>query len=142
VGLFFILNLALVYASKDYYIIYINKLGKNKMEKKINTLLNAIKNDYSGRRQFVEPESQHFTEMTNRFNNSLGFKNGRKYIKITTENGGSVWGFIVNTDEDNKFKKGDILKPASWNTPARNQARGNILDGNYSISWTGPHYLK
>ena len=80
------------------------------------TLLNAIKNDYSGRRQFVEPESQHFTEMTNRFNNSLGFKNGRKYIKITTENGGSVWGFIVNTDEDNKFKKGDILKENNLTT--------------------------
>tara|TARA_R110000824_G_scaffold142527_1_gene309625 strand:- start:1760 stop:2089 length:330 start_codon:yes stop_codon:yes gene_type:complete len=109
------------------------------MEKEINILLNAIKTDYLG---FRKPESQHLKEMTARFNNGLGFKTGKKYIKITTEHNGSVWAFIVNTDKDDKFKKGDILKPASWGSPARNQARGNILDGNYSISWTGPHYLK
>ena len=40
-----------------------------------------------------------------------------------------------------KFKKGDILKAAGWNAPARNAARGNILDGGYAINWTGACYL-
>ena len=68
-------------------------------------------------------------------------KSGSKYIKIMTDNGGSAWGFIVKTDTDKKFKKGDILKCAGWAAPARNKARGNVLEGNYLINWTGPLYL-
>ena len=67
---------------------------------------------------------------------------GSKYIKILRDNGGSAWGFIVKTDTDKKFKKGDILKCAGWAAPARNKARGNVLEGNYPINWTGPVYLK
>jgi len=67
---------------------------------------------------------------------------GSKYVKIMTDNGGSAWGFIVKTDTDKKFKKGDILKCAGWAAPARNKARGNVLEGNYPINWTGPVYLK
>ena len=40
-----------------------------------------------------------------------------------------------------KFKKGDLLKPAGYDKPARNAARGNILDGGFQINWTGPLYL-
>ena len=69
-------------------------------------------------------------------------KSGSKYVKIMTNNGGSAWGFIVKTDTDKKFKKGDILKCAGWAAPARNAARGNVLEGNYPINWTGPVYLK
>ena len=36
---------------------------------------------------------------------------------------------------------GDILLPAGWAAPARNHARGNILDGNYEIAWTGACYI-
>jgi hypothetical protein len=36
-----------------------------------------------------------------------------------------------------KFKKGTILKAASWAAPAKNYGRGNILDGNYDVRWTG-----
>ena len=65
---------------------------------------------------------------------------GTKYIKISA--GGSVWGFVVNTDNDKKFRKGDILKAAGYAAPARNAATGgNILDGGYTINWTGPLYL-
>ena len=80
-------------------------------------------------------------EMIDRFNNNLTYKTGSKYIKVFTE-GGSVWGFVVNTDKDKKFAKGDILKAAGYSAPARNAARGNIIDGGYTIRWTGPLYLK
>ena len=78
------------------------------------------------------------------FNDGLTYKTGSKYIKVITRSaggGGSVWGFVVNTDNDKKFRKGDILKAAGWAAPARNAARGNILDGGYPINWTGPLYL-
>ena len=64
-------------------------------------------------------------------------KEGKKYIKIISD--GGVHCFIVK-ENDNKFNKGDILKPASWSTPAKNQARGNILSG-FKIEWTGAIYL-
>ena len=74
------------------------------------------------------------------FNDKLTYKVGSKYIKVINE-GAGVWGFVVNTDNDKKFKKGDILKCASYKAPARNAARGNVLDGGYEIRWTGPLYL-
>ena len=79
--------------------------------------------------------------MIDRFNDNLTYKVGTKYIKVINE-GGGVWGFVVNTDNDKKFAKGDILKAAGYNAPARNAARGNIIDGGYTIRWTGPLYLK
>ena len=74
------------------------------------------------------------------FNEKITYKTGSKYIRVFSE-GGSVWGFVVNTDKDKKFKKGDILKAAGYAAPARNAARGNIVDGGYTINWTGPLYL-
>ena len=69
------------------------------------------------------------------FNSQLQFKIGKKYIKFTS--GRSVWGFVMLQDDD-KFMKGDILKPAGFSTPARNFARGNILNGQFgSIQWMG-----
>ena len=62
---------------------------------------------------------------------------GKKYVKLI--NGTGVWGFVVKED-DGKFKKGDILKPASWSAPAKNKARGNIFE-EYTVNWTGPLYL-
>ncbi len=69
------------------------------------------------------------------FSDELEFKFGNKYIKILS--GGSAHSFIVNTDKDSKFKKGDILMAASWSTPARNFPRGNIFDNDYKVRWTG-----
>lgn len=115
------------------------------MEKQIQKLIDVIKADYvswkglSGKKEVKEI-------MVEKFNSGLGFKTGNKYIKIMVGNGGipmgSVWGFVVNVDNDPKFKKGDILKPAGWATPARNQARGNVIEGNFDwVQWTGPAYL-
>ena len=41
-----------------------------------------------------------------------------------------------------EIKKGDVLKAAGYNKPALNAPRGNVLEGNYPIRWTGPLYLK
>jgi len=79
-------------------------------------------------------------KMNEEYVNSFEVKYGRKYIKILSNHGAIA--FIVGTDEDKKFKKGDILKAASYAAPARNGAWGNVLDGNYSINWTDPLYLK
>ena len=71
-----------------------------------------------------------------RFAEGLEFKMGKKYVKVITK--GSVHSFIVNVHDDSNFKFGDILKAASWSTPARNFARGNILEGNFGgIQWMG-----
>ena len=70
-----------------------------------------------------------------KFADELTFKFGKKYIKILS--GGSAHSFIVNTDKDSKFKKGDILMAASWSAPARNFPRGNIFDTDYNVRWTG-----
>ena len=78
-------------------------------------------------------------DMVNAFVNGWTIKKGSKYIKLTAKN--SAWGFVVNTDDDKKFKKGDLLKCAGYSAPARNAARGNVLDGGFSINWTGPLYL-
>jgi len=37
--------------------------------------------------------------------------------------------------------KGDLLKPASWSTPAKH-SRGNIFDGTDCWEFYGPKYLK
>jgi hypothetical protein len=59
---------------------------------------------------------------------------GKKYIKIA--NNGGVKAFIANTENDKMFPYGSILKPASWSTPARNFARGNVFE-DYNVMWTG-----
>ena len=83
-------------------------------------------------------------EMKANFADGISVEYGRKYIKVIKTLGSQrmVWGFIVGVDNDKKFKLGDILKPAGWKAPARNAARGNILDGGYAINWTGACYLK
>ena len=81
------------------------------------------------------------TQMQKAFADGFEVTYGSKYIKIAEKTGG-VLAFVVGVDTDKKFRKGDILKPAGYNAPARNAARGNVLDGNYAINWTGPLYLK
>ena len=122
------------------------------MNTEMATLLENIKKDYlnwtSVRTALANHGRSELTDinksMIAEFNDGLTYKTGSKYIKIITGSAGggsSVWGFVVNTDNDKKFKKGDILKPAGWAAPARNAARGNIIDGGYTIRWTGPLYL-
>ena len=113
------------------------------MQEQINTLLENIKSEYINFKQrHGSKDTVTGQKMIKDFDEGLGYKIGKKYIKITKENNGCVWGFVVNTDDDKKFRKGDILKAAGWNAPARNKARGNVVDGDYNIQWTGPNYLR
>tara|TARA_B100001093_G_scaffold426287_1_gene420169 strand:+ start:19564 stop:19995 length:432 start_codon:yes stop_codon:yes gene_type:complete len=79
------------------------------------------------------------------YKNGIEVKHGRKYIRISfTFAGGhkSIWGFIVKTQDDSKFKFGDILYPNGCNSPARNKRRGNVVENWLpSIRWTGPALL-
>lgn len=102
----------------------------------VEKLLEVIKNDYLGWGGEMTPTRE---KMYNEFCANIEVLEGRKYIKIITNR--SVWGFIVNVDNDKKFRKGDILKPASYDAPARNAARGNVFDDKYVVRWTGPLYL-
>ena len=75
-------------------------------------------------------------EFRARFAEGLEFKMGKKYVKVITK--GSAHSFIVNVHDDPNFKFGDILKAASWASPAKNFARGNIFEGNFGgIRWMG-----
>ncbi len=111
------------------------------MQNEIQTLIQKAKADYAkfvaaGGRGTPEPDS-YFGKTLANFEDSFTIKEGSKYIKIMREYG--VWGFIVKKDGP-KFKKGDILKAASYNSPATKAARGNIFE-DFSVAWTGPHYL-
>jgi len=118
------------------------------MENEINTLLKTIKTDYytyTLRGRDTSELSETNRKMIREFNDNLTANYGQKYIKIVKGDGcsQSVWGFVVNTDTDKVFQRGDILKAAGWAAPARNKPRGNILKGDFSwVRWTGPEYLK
>ena len=118
------------------------------MNTAIEVLIEAIKTDYldwtersafaRAKRDGSDGELNDINKrMIAEFNNEISVDEGRKYIKIIK--GGSVWGFVVKED-GGKFKRGDILKAASWASPATNHARGNVFDG-YRIQWTGPYYM-
>jgi hypothetical protein len=104
------------------------------MNNEMNTLIENIKADYADVR-YSAGNGEIRKKMIAEFNEKITFKMGNKYIKVVTNN--TVWGFVVNTDNDKKFKKGDILKAAGYAAPARNFARGNIIEGGYTIRWTG-----
>ena len=108
------------------------------IEDGIQNMIAAATHDYQG---WMKPETEVRVNMNKKFVEGWVIKYGVKYIKILQKDGGGVWGFVVNTDNDKKFKKGDLLKAAGFNAPARNAARGNVLEGGFTIRWTGPEYL-
>ena len=94
-------------------------------------LRNYLEHIYADYCEFTDGE-----KFRARFAEGLEFKMGKKYVKVIHNR--SVHSFIVNVHDDPKFKFGDILKAASWSTPAKNFARGNILEGNFrGIPWMG-----
>lgn len=91
--------------------------------------------------KFVEKLNKQFSDQE--YSISSG---GGKYVRINHKSkrggGESAWGFIALVDNPSKgFKKGDLLKAAGYNTPAKH-ARGNILDNTAKYDKYSPTYLK
>lgn len=115
------------------------------MNTELNTLLDNIAIDYAEYFKRIDRNDpvdlDYALERIAELREGLEIEEGRKYYKIIrNDHGRSVWGFIVKEDGP-KFRKGDILKAAGFKAPATNAARGNIIDGGYKISWSGPEYL-
>ena len=118
------------------------------MRNEIEKVLEAMREDYKrwSDRCAAHESSAHYSgirdEMEENYCNGLEVTEGSRYWKITSTNGSgtqrSVSGFIVKAG-DKKFLEGDMLKAAGWAAPARNFARGNVLDGTgvYNVRWTG-----
>ena len=112
----------------------------------IKNLIKAANADYCDSPSYdgSKTKSDLRLEMEEKFKNGWKIKNGKKYIGIYNTIGTqqSIWGGVVKEDSaDGLLKKGDILKAAGFNAPATNAARGNIIDGGYTVQWTGPLYL-
>ena len=114
----------------------------------VNNLIKAIKADYCDSTSYdgSKTKSDVRLEMEEKFKNGWTIKNGQKYIGIYTAlgNQSSIWGGVVKKDSAcGRLKKGDILKAAGYGTYTMVGAgrRGNVLEGNFSVSWTGANYL-
>jgi hypothetical protein len=113
------------------------------LEAGIEAIKEASIQDYNLRTEDNSNKYNIRDNMRKEFAEGLSHSVGQKYIKVITGSPDrpSVHSFIVTTDSDSKFRRGDVLKPAGWQTPARNKARGNIFDGDFPMQWTGPLYL-
>ena len=116
------------------------------MREAIEKVLEAMRKDYirwsDSSKLFNRERSRFNDEMIENYCNGLEVTEGSRYWKIISTNGSgtqrSVAGFIVKAG-DKKFLEGDMLKAAGWAAPARNFARGNVLDGYRvdEVRWTG-----
>ena len=106
----------------------------------ITNMMLGAKNDYirmstsNGKKELVG----YSKEQVDNWDNKTKVSEGKKYIKIVQDTG--VFAFVMKEDSGH-LKKGDVLKAAGYNKPALNSARGNVLNGNYYIQWTGPLYM-
>jgi hypothetical protein len=114
-------------------------LKATSLDEGVKNMMNGAKADYvSWTTDKNGNVSDYSKEEIANWDNKTTVKKGQKYIKIVHDRG--VFAFIVINDFKH-FKKGDILKAAGYNAPALNSPRGNVLNGNYHIKWTGPLYM-
>ena len=103
------------------------------MENSIAQYLDAICDSYRARNGASNDGVR--DEMLEEFCSKIHATEGAQYFKVITR-GGGVHSFIVKKDGP-RFRRGDVLKAASWNSPAKNFARGNVLDGMTKVNWAG-----
>ena len=118
------------------------------MRNEIEKVLEAMREDYKrwsnncARHDSYAHYSDVKNKMEENYCNGLEVEENRRYWKIISMSGSgtqrSVAGFIAKAG-DKKFREGDMLKAAGWAAPARNFARGNVLDGTgfENARWTG-----
>ena len=116
------------------------------MRNEIEKVLEAMREDYkrwsywsSSYKPNAHSDKKIMNEMIENYCNGLEVTEGSRYWKITSgrQSQRSVSGFVVKAG-DKKFQEGDMLKAAGWAAPARNFARGNVLDGDLpGARWTG-----
>ena len=114
------------------------------LDEGVKNLIEGSKLDYAKWTEKGRAEgSSYYDETLTNFEKNCSVQPGQNYIKVIREN--AVHAFVIKklTDKTKAmgFKVGDILKPAGWRAPALNKARGNVLEGNFYINWTGPLYL-
>ena len=101
------------------------------MEKQIQKLIETIKADYANWRGISGDKEIHKTMVAD-FNSGLGFKIGKKYIKIMTGNGGtpmgSVWGFVQEGRHSLPRWLGDTSTEQSKGQHCRRQFRLGAVD--------------
>ena len=123
--------------------IQVKKTAKT-LDEGIQNMMAAAKDDYALWSTKAHGEQSQWTkDSIAKWDKQIKIKEGKKFIKVIKENG--VFAFICKDDFSapfKSFKKGDVLMAASWNRPALNAPRGNVLKGSYNIAWTGPLYLK
>jgi len=106
------------------------------MEAALLKYIAYIKADYANLGERTEIRNRMIAE----FDAGATYKIQRKFVKVITGQAGgntSVHSFVMLKD-DGKFKRGDILMAASWKAPAKNFARGNVLEGTLNrVRWTG-----
>lgn len=107
----------------------------------MNGYLARIKTDHENRFReirFMDVDVDVKNDLVDKFNSQIRYEVKQKYVKVIS--GKLVHSFIVLDRISFKngvtFEAGDILMPASWSSPAKNKARGNIF-GEYSVKWTG-----
>ena len=108
------------------------------LDKRNESINEDIKSDVN---KFLDKLNKEFPDQEY----TTDFKGG-KYARITHQSRKfgqpSAWGFIAMDDNPSKgFQKGDLLKAAGFNTPAKH-ARGNILNGDAKYDKYSPTYLK
>lgn len=118
------------------------------LEEGIKNIIETAKIDYAKwtgactEKSGKEERSDYFQRTLDEFEDKCEVREGNNYIKVIRDN--SVHCFVIKKltakTEAKGFKVGDILKPAGYQAPALNKARGNVFEGFY-MNWTGPLYL-